>query len=156
MAGSVASQAPRLSLAGALASFKSAFVGTALMSGMINVLALTGSFFMLQVYDRVIPSRSVPTLIGLCLVAGVLYAFQGVLEVIRSRVLSRIALAMDERLHGRVLPLVSSETTHLSRDWPFASSELGKITGVTFRIRLEEKSGRFESSPVPAQTFSSI
>ena len=102
MAGSVASQAPRLSLAGALASFKSAFVGTALMSGMINVLALTGSFFMLQVYDRVIPSRSVPTLIGLCLVAGVLYAFQGVLEVIRSRVLSRIALAMDERLHGRV------------------------------------------------------
>src|SRR6476659_6834962 len=95
MAGSVANQAPRLSLAGALASFKSAFVGTALMSGMINVLALTGSFFMLQVYDRVIPSRSVPTLIGLCLVAGVLYIFQGFLEVFRSRVLSRIALAMD-------------------------------------------------------------
>ena len=61
-----------------------------------------------------------------------------------------------QRLHSRVLPLVSSETTHLSRDWPFASSELGRIAGVTFRIRLEEKSGRFERSPVPAQTFFSI
>ena len=36
-----------------------------LMSGMINVLYLTGSFFMLEIYDRVLPSRSVPTLVGL-------------------------------------------------------------------------------------------
>jgi nitroimidazol reductase NimA-like FMN-containing flavoprotein (pyridoxamine 5'-phosphate oxidase superfamily) len=61
-----------------------------------------------------------------------------------------------QRLHGRVLPLVSSETTHLSRDWPFAPSELNRIEGVTFRIRLEEKSGRFEKSPAPAVTFFSI
>ena len=93
---------PRLSLLATLMSFKSAFVGAALMSGMINLLALTASFFMLQVYDRVIPSRSVPTLVGLGLVAAVLYIFQGFLEVFRARVLSRIALAMDERLHGPV------------------------------------------------------
>jgi len=61
-----------------------------------------------------------------------------------------------KRLHGRVLPLVSSETTHLSRDWPFQPEELGNIKGVTFRIRLEEKTGRFEKSPAPALTFFSI
>jgi len=58
-----------------------------------------------------------------------------------------------QRLHGRVLPLVSSETTHLSRDWPFAAAESDKIGGVTFRVRLEEKTGRFEKSPAPAVTF---
>jgi nitroimidazol reductase NimA-like FMN-containing flavoprotein (pyridoxamine 5'-phosphate oxidase superfamily) len=61
-----------------------------------------------------------------------------------------------QRLHSRVLPLVSSETTHLSRDWPFAPAELAKIQGVTFRIRLGNKTGRFEKSPAPSQTFFSI
>lgn len=61
-----------------------------------------------------------------------------------------------DRLHGRVLPLVSSETTHLSRDWPFAAADARKIDGVTFRIRLEEKTGRFEKSPAPTETFFSI
>jgi len=61
-----------------------------------------------------------------------------------------------QRLHGRVLPLVSSETTHLSKDWPFQPTELCKIQGVTFRIRLEGKTGRFEKSPAPALTFFSI
>ena len=49
-------------LAQALASCRGAFVATALMSGMSNILMLTGSIFMLEVYDRVIPSRSIPTL----------------------------------------------------------------------------------------------
>ena len=61
-----------------------------------------------------------------------------------------------QRLHGRVLPLVSSETTHLSKDWPFQPAEFDKIGGVTFRIRLEEKTGRFEKSPAPAVTFFGI
>ena len=52
-------------------------MGVALFSGVINVLYLTGSFFMLEVYDRVLPSRSVPTLVGLAILALVLYGFQG-------------------------------------------------------------------------------
>lgn len=72
------------------------------MSGVVNVLALTGSFFMLQVYDRVIPGRSVPTLIGLAVFAGTLFVFQGVLELIRSRLLVRIGMALDARLSGQV------------------------------------------------------
>ena len=61
-----------------------------------------------------------------------------------------------QKLHERVLPVVSSETTHLSPDWPFAPVELNKIQGVTFRIRLEEKSGRFERDQHVATTFFSI
>lgn len=72
------------------------------MSGVVNVLALTGSFFMLQVYDRVIPGRSVPTLIGLAVFAGTLFVFQGVLELIRSRLLVRIGMALDARVSGQV------------------------------------------------------
>ena len=113
MADHAFGQTPRPGLTAALTSFRSAFVGTALMSGMINLLALTGSFFMLQVYDRVIPSHSVPTLIGLGLVAGVLYLFQGALEVFRTRILSRIALAMDERLHGGVFEAIVRQPLRL-------------------------------------------
>lgn len=44
----------------------------------------------------------------------------------------------------RVLPVVSSETTHLSTNWPFVPSNLNEIKGIVFRIRLERTTGRFE------------
>ncbi|NEU11038.1 type I secretion system permease/ATPase [Methylobacterium sp. BTF04] len=93
-------------LVSALAQCRTAFIGVAAMSGLVNVLYLTGSFFMLEVYDRVIPSRSVPTLVGLIVLALVLYAFQGVLEIIRSRVLARVGAALDESLSARVFDIV--------------------------------------------------
>ncbi|RUV76949.1 MAG: type I secretion system permease/ATPase [Mesorhizobium sp.] len=93
---------PRTTLAAVLASFRRALAGIALMSGVVNILALTGSFFMLQVYDRVIPGRSVPTLVGLAVFAGTLFVFQGALELIRSRLLVRIGMALDARLSGQV------------------------------------------------------
>jgi ATP-binding cassette subfamily C protein len=89
-----------------LAQCKSAFVGVALMSGLVNILYLTGSFFMLEVYDRVIPSRSVPTLWGLAVLALTLYAFQGGLELLRSRILNRVGAALDEALSARVFDIV--------------------------------------------------
>ena len=73
----------------------------ALFSGMINILMLTGALFMLQVYDRVLPSRSVPTLLALVVVVAGLYAVQGTLELIRTRILGRIGAALDERLGRR-------------------------------------------------------
>ncbi|QIG52425.1 hypothetical protein G5V57_10700 [Nordella sp. HKS 07] len=76
------------------------------MSGAVNILALTGSFFMLQVYDRVVPGRSVPTLMGLVLLAGLLFAFQGVLELLRSRLLVRIGIALDAKMSGQVYSVV--------------------------------------------------
>ncbi len=92
-------------LKAALRSCRSAFFGVALMSGLMNLLYLTGSFFMLEVYDRVIPSRSMPTLVGLALLAFVLYAFQGCLDALRGRILTRVGGALDEKLANRVFDL---------------------------------------------------
>src|SRR3954469_19219124 len=88
-------------LANSLASCRGAFVGVGIMSGAINVLMLTGSLFMLQVYDRVIPSRSVPTLVALALVTLALFALQGALDMIRARVFGRIGARLDEDLAER-------------------------------------------------------
>src|SRR4051812_17635428 len=90
----------------AIRACSSAFIAVALMSGLINVLYLTGSFYMLEVYDRVLPSRSIPTLVGLSLLALMLFAFQGVLDFIRSRVLVRVSAHLDQRLSARVYDIV--------------------------------------------------
>jgi hypothetical protein len=51
----------------------------------------------------------------------------------------------------RVLPVISSETVHLSPHWPFPPEEMGSIKGIVFRIKVEKKTGRFEKST--AETF---
>ena len=89
-------------LAAALGSCRGAFVATGLISAMSNLLMLTGAMFMLQVYDRVLPSRSVPTLIGLAGLAAGLYVAQGLLDLIRGRILARIGISLDEALSERV------------------------------------------------------
>jgi ATP-binding cassette subfamily C protein len=66
------------------------------------MLMLTGSFFMLEVYDRVLPSRSLPTLAGLVVLASTLYLVLGLLDLIRGRIVVRIGLTLDETLSGRV------------------------------------------------------
>jgi PrtD family type I secretion system ABC transporter len=105
--------APRSELGDAMRSCRAALIGVGLMSCMVNLLYLTGSVFMLEIYDRVLPSRSISTLIGLTILAGGLYVVQGILDLIRGRILVRIGTALDEALSGRVfgtvvrLPLVS-------------------------------------------------
>jgi ATP-binding cassette, subfamily C, type I secretion system permease/ATPase len=96
----------RSELGDALRACRSAFVGVGIMSCMINLLYLTGSLFMLEVYDRVLPSRSVPTLVGLAILAGGLYMAQGVLDLIRIRILGRIGTALDESLNSRVFDTI--------------------------------------------------
>lgn len=83
-------------------SCRGALLGIGLITALVNVLYLTGSFFMLEVYDRVIPSRSVPTLVGLCVLALILYGFQGALDAIRGRILSRIGTLLDHRISGKI------------------------------------------------------
>src|SRR6202171_2788262 len=96
----------RYDLGDALRACRSAFLVVGAMSCMINLLYLTGSIFMLEVYDRVLPSRSVPTLVGLVILAGGLYVAQGVLDLIRGRILIRIGTALDETLNARVFDTV--------------------------------------------------
>jgi ATP-binding cassette subfamily C protein len=93
-------------LAQALRRCRFAFVGVGLFSGLINILMLTGPLFMLQVYDRVLPSHSVPTLVGLAILTAGLFAFQGVLDAIRGRVLLRIGASINDDLSGRVYDVV--------------------------------------------------
>src|SRR5882724_3570955 len=69
--------------------------GVAIISGVINLLMLSGSLYMLQVYDRVIPGRSTATLFGLSALVLVAYAFQGYFEAARARMLSRIGTLFD-------------------------------------------------------------
>ncbi len=68
------------------------------ISAVISVLMLTGSLYMLQVYDRVLSSGSVPTLVGLFVIVVVLYSFLGLYDFLRSRMLSRLALQLDGQL----------------------------------------------------------
>jgi PrtD family type I secretion system ABC transporter len=96
----------RSELGEALRACRSAFIGVGVMSCMINLLYLTGSIFMLEIYDRVLPSRSVPTLVGLVVLAGGLYVAQGILDLIRGRILVRIGTSLDEALSGRVFETV--------------------------------------------------
>lgn len=96
-------------VAKALQDCRRAFWGVAILSGAVNLLMFAGPLYMLQIYDRVLASRSVPTLVALsiCLVGA--YAFQGVFDLIRGRIVARAAAALDQRLatsvHGAVLRL---------------------------------------------------
>jgi ABC-type protease/lipase transport system fused ATPase/permease subunit len=120
----------------ALRACRAAFIGVGLMSCMINLLYLTGSIFMLEVYDRVLPSRSVPTLIGLVVLAGGLYVAQGGLDLIRGRILGRIGTSLDEAINTRVfetivrLPLIAgnrNEGLQPLRDLDNVRSFLGSM-----------------------------
>ena len=70
------------------------------------MLALTGSIYMLQLYDRVLPSHSVSTLVGLTLVMLLLYAGFGVFDVLRTRMMSRIGIRIERNLRDRVFSAV--------------------------------------------------
>jgi ATP-binding cassette, subfamily C, type I secretion system permease/ATPase len=96
-------------LAAALSECRRAFASVALFSGAVNLLMLAGPLYMLQIYDRVLSSRSVPTLVALSIFLVGAYGFQGALDMIRSRVVVRAAALLDTRLantvHGAVIRL---------------------------------------------------
>lgn len=84
----------------ALRQARMSFIGVAIFSFAVNLFMLTGPLFMLQVYDRVLTSRSIPTLIALYALIVVLFAFMGLFNFLRSRVLSRVGYRMDQTLMG--------------------------------------------------------
>jgi PrtD family type I secretion system ABC transporter len=96
-------------VAAALRSCRQAFAGVAVFSGVVNLLMLAGPLYMLQIYDRVLASRSIPTLVVLSIFLVGAYAFQGALDLIRSRIVVRAAALLDQRLglivHGAVVRL---------------------------------------------------
>ena len=77
-------------------------IGIAVFSGVINVLMLSGSLYMLQVYDRVIPSRNIATLLGLSLMVLLAYLVQGYFDALRTRMLCRVATLFDAGLQESI------------------------------------------------------
>ena len=86
----------------AVRASRRALNATFIFSAVINVLMLAGPLFMLQVYDRVLTSGSFPTLIALSVITAVLYAIIGMLELARSRIISRVGAEIDQRLSDRI------------------------------------------------------
>jgi PrtD family type I secretion system ABC transporter len=89
-------------LSAALIALRGTTWSLVMMSGVLNILYLTSSFFMLEVYDRVIPSKSLPTLVGLCIIVALLYMGQAVLDLIRNRICNRLGDSLDAKLGRRV------------------------------------------------------
>jgi PrtD family type I secretion system ABC transporter len=83
-------------------NLKPTLIAVAVFGGATNVLALTGSMFMLEIYDRVVPSKSVPTLVAFLLLAIGFYSAFGLLDVVRSRLMTRLATMLDSALSPRV------------------------------------------------------
>jgi ATP-binding cassette, subfamily C, bacterial PrsD len=77
-------------------------VGIAVFSGVINILMLSGSLYMLQVYDRVIPSRNIATLLGLSLMVLFAYLVQGYFDALRMRMLCRVGTLFDAGLQQSI------------------------------------------------------
>ncbi|MEJ2125019.1 MAG: hypothetical protein P8Y47_09505 [Alphaproteobacteria bacterium] len=86
----------------AMRKCRAAFAGVAVFGALCNVLMLNGAVFMLEIYDRVLPSRSAATLVTLSVIALVLFVAQGLLDFIRSRILTRIGASFDEAVGARM------------------------------------------------------
>ncbi len=102
-------------VAAALSSTRRAFFGVAGLSAVTNLLMLTGPLFMMQVYDRVLASRSVPTLVALSVLALGLYLFLGLLEILRARVLTQIGQRLEEQLGGPTFDAVLKLPLRMSK-----------------------------------------
>ena len=102
----------------ALGGLRSILLFIFLISGMVNVLALTGSFYMMQIYDRALSSQSIPTLLALSGLAIGLYLVQGMLDVSRSQILVRLGARFDDKL----APLAHRVTIDMPR-FGFSTAE---------------------------------
>ena len=116
--------APSSELSAALAPCRSAVISLIVFSMFANLLMLTGPLFMLQVYDRVLTSGSMPTLLALAILAVVLYGLYGFLEFIRSRLLVRVGRIFDESLRDRVF---EAAALHSFRTGTKRSEALGDL-----------------------------
>jgi ATP-binding cassette subfamily C exporter for protease/lipase len=86
----------------ALRALRNALATVAVFSGFINVLMLSPSIYMLQVYDRVLGSRNETTLLVLSVMVVGAFLFMAALESVRGWVLVRVGARLDSQLNSRV------------------------------------------------------
>jgi ATP-binding cassette subfamily C protein len=133
--------AGRRELAAARAESRGLYWFVAIFSACVNVLMLTGPLFMLQVYDRVLGSRSEATLVALAGLVAFLYLMMGILDFVRGRVLSRIGARFQSRLDRRVFAAAIERAA------------TGERHATAAGVRDLETIQRFMSSPVLSALF---
>ena len=94
------------SLWGAARNGKLLFLGALVFSVFVNILMLTGPLFMLQVYDRVLGSRSEETLVALATLVAGLYFLMALLDFARGRVLARIGIRIHQAVEQDLVRVV--------------------------------------------------
>ncbi len=121
-------KSPEHNLRSAILASKKSFYFTALVSLFINLLMLVPPLYMLQIYDRVVASRSEETLFMLTVIVVALFVVMGVLEFIRSRILIRVANSVDTRLSDRLFTTMFSLANRFpSRATALPLNDLGQI-----------------------------
>ncbi|MGH1367905.1 MAG: type I secretion system permease/ATPase [Maritimibacter sp.] len=131
-------QKGRDELRGAIKESRGLFWAAGLFSIFVNLLMLTGPIFMLQVYDRVLGSRSKETLIALFVLMGFLFLMMGILDYARGRILARIGAKLQANLDRRVFSAVLR----------YEASGLPRREGTTNGLRELEAVQRLLASPV--------
>lgn len=114
-----------------------------IFSAAVNLLMLTGPLFMLQVYDRVLGSRSVETLTALFVLVVFLFLFMGIIDLARNRVSQRIAARFQDRMEPRVFDAALREGARAGNDPAATASGLRDLDAVQ----------RFMGSPVLLSIF---
>jgi ATP-binding cassette subfamily C exporter for protease/lipase len=93
---------PAREIDAALLSYRKIFASLALFSGVINLLMLAPSIYMMQIFDRVLTSRNETTLIMLSLIVLGLFMLSGMLDWVRGQVMIRMSVGFDDQLGVRV------------------------------------------------------
>lgn len=97
-------------MAAAFRACRPHFIGIAVFSGLLNVLYLTPSIYMLQVYDRVVPTGGITTLVFITLAVAFALTTLAALDAIRARLLVRASLRLDKELAGPLLEKLMART----------------------------------------------
>lgn len=109
---------------------RKSFLYVALFSFFINLLFLTPTLYMLQVYDRVVGSGSVSTLVMISLIVVVMYAVMAILEFTRTRIMARISTRLDIAMQERVVDVMFRHALHNPRNASTeALTDLNNIRG---------------------------
>lgn len=85
-----------------LRRYRSTLITVAVLSALLNVLVLAGSVYLMMIYDSVLPSHSIPTLVGLFALVTIAYGFQGLFEHGRGRLLASVGSQLERQLSRRV------------------------------------------------------
>ena len=133
----------RAEIHAALSESRRLFASIGLFSAFVNLLMLTGPLFMLQIYDRVLTSRSEATLVALIVIVTFLFLMMGLLDHARARVLARAGARFQARLDARVLGAI------LTRAGRSPAARSAPATGLADLEAMQ----RFASGPGPFAFF---